>query len=44
MYEAALALSMVSFILVQLDICDQQNHQTYNYLVKGHLLYMRVVN
>jgi len=20
----------------QWDICDQRNHQTYNYLVKGH--------
>jgi len=23
---------------VQGDRCDQQNHQTYNYLVKGHHL------
>jgi hypothetical protein len=25
--------------LVQWDRCDQRNHQTYNYLVKGHHLY-----
>jgi hypothetical protein len=24
---------------VQWDRCDQRNHQTYNYLVKGHHLY-----
>jgi hypothetical protein len=23
----------------QWDRCNQQNHQTYNYLVKGHHLY-----
>ena len=30
---------MVSFIQAQWDICDQRNHQTYYYLVKGYHLY-----
>jgi len=40
MYEADLALSMVSFTESSIDRCDQHNHHIWNILVTGHHLYI----
>ena len=38
-YKVEISVPVVSFISNSMNRCDQQNHQNYNYLVKGRHLY-----